>query len=139
MNEIKLSDQYIKLLKRMRIIYSLTLKRHAEYISIHIDNTECKSFNIGSLPVNLKPVVNVMNNITDEAVKHINETQNIKVNSQYIEMANRRIWDLQHTVRYKKIITDVFQYSLMGDAEKVCNSLQEFRSYVYDMIEPEWL
>ena len=139
MDEIKLSDRYINLLKRMKIIYRLFLKKHPEYISVQLEDTECKSFNVGSLPVNLKPIANIMNNTTNEAITHIIEFMDVKVLSQYVEKARCRIWDIQHTVRYKQIITEVLRSSYVGDQEKVCNSLQELRSYILDMIEPEWI
>lgn len=138
-----LDKEYIKALRGIRLYnYTLLDKPYTKNIEISIDKLKvsCDSLRVGGILLNgPKGVENIINIITAMTVEHIKKVFNIPIYDDYKELAEARIWNLQHTVDYKRIIDKLFEYAMKGNTKKVKCSLEELQKYIHDMLEDNWI
>lgn len=138
-----LDKEYIKALRGIRLYnYTLLDKPYTKNIEISIDKLKvsCDSLRVGGILLNgPKGVENIINIITAMTVEHIKKVFSIPIYDEYKELAETRIWSLQHTVDYKRIIYKLFEYAMKGNAKKVEYSLEELQKYIHDMLEDNWI
>jgi len=138
-----LDNEYKKALRKIRLYnYTLLDKPYTKNIEISIDklNISCDSLQVGGILLNgPKGIENIINKIAAMTVEHIKKVFSIPIYDDYKELAEARIWNLQHTVDYKRIIDKLFEHAMKGNIKKVEYSLEELQKYIHDMLEDNWI
>lgn len=138
-----IDSNYIKALRKMRLYnYTILDKPYTKNIEVSMDKLKmsCNGIRLGGIFLSgPKGVEDIINTIISMTIEHINKIFEIPIYDNYKELAEARIWNLQHTVDYKRIIDRLFEYAMKGNTKEVKCSLEELQKYIVDMLEEHWI
>jgi hypothetical protein len=144
--EIQLDLEYIRLLKKMKLMNNIFFdnKLISNNIKIYIDEsnkTRFKTINFETDTTNKKMDVltSIMKRVTKKTNDYIIQVFDIKINECYLEKANDSFHRIQQTRQYRNLLKDIYSFTFKGDAESIKQKLIDLKNYVSSMLEKEWI
>lgn len=138
-----LDNDYKKALRKMRLYnYTILDKPYTKNIEVSIDKLKisCNGIRLGGMLLNSpKGLENALNATAAMTIEHMQKAFEVPIFDEYLELAKIRMWHLQHTVEFKGIINNLFEFAMKGNVNQVEIELIKLKKYIVYMLDKHWV